>query len=373
VGGRNLQQLTVYDRAGNILARIGEPADYLPSIAVFSPDGTRLAFARRSPFQIWVYDFATGDSRQITSGQGVKYQVAWSPDGSQIAFVARRDGYDGIYRIASDGTGVEELLYGHTLGVNLWGSLDWSRDGRFLCFESGGVLFLLALDGDRRAVELLREEYNVTQGRFFPDGRFFAYTSDESGRNEIYVRSFDGATGTFPADGGKWRISADGGGVSLLPRNVGELAYVGADGGVMAVKLTDTPGFAASPPMLLFRPPVVTTNLAATSPDGAKFAFFVFQPPPERPVVAVAPEILAKYAGIYSTGSFDEDADRVITLEGHQLMMQIGGNKVPLYAVSDTYFFAREPHTDTDYQFVEGENGVVSLMNGRGTFAWTRK
>jgi WD40 repeat protein len=167
------QQLTIYDRSGRVLHTLREPGDYNPSAPVFSPDGTRLAFAGPR-FNIWVLDLTTGHASQITSDAGVKWQVAWSPDSSHIAFVARRDGHDGIYRKATDGNGPEELLYRHPLGANIWSSIDWSPDGRFLCFDSGGVLYSISLDADRRAVELIREEYSASHGRFFANGRFVA-------------------------------------------------------------------------------------------------------------------------------------------------------------------------------------------------------
>ncbi len=379
-GGRFLQQLTMYDSAGNVLRTLGAPADYNPSVPVFSPDGTRVAVAKRNPFDIWVIDLSTGASMQVTSRSGVKWQAAWSPDSSHIAYVASREGYDGLYRKAANGTPSEELLYRHALGVGIQGSIDWSPDGRFLCFESGGVLFVLPVNGDRKAVELVREEYRVGAARFSPDGRFLAYRSDESGRDEVYVRAFDPSSGRFSSDGGKWQISDQGGGGPFWRRNGGELYYVAADGGVMGVQVATTPPFKVGRPKLLFPTTIENTNfvLGNVTRDGQQFVFVAPMSPPEREVVTVAPDILARYVGTYSLGRFDEDEDHLVTLQGNQLMMQMqpAAQKRALSAESAGSFFSRDRGGDTDFEFVVDDKGVVTYLvqyNGGPGTKYTRK
>ena len=383
--GRFPQQLTVFDRAANVVSALGVPTDYTPAAPIFSPDGTRLAVVdrRASIPHIRVFNLSTGAASQITFPSGLKWMMAWSPDGSQIAFVARRGDYDEIYRRASDGTGSEELLYRHRLGVNIQGSLDWSPDGRFLCFESGSVLWVLPVNGDRKAIEVVREEYRVGGGRFSPDSRFLAYTSDESGRNEIYVRVFDASSGTLSADGRKWQVSNQGGSGVFWSPGGAELYYVAAEdaaamAGVMAVEITPAP-FKAGLPELLFRAPIVSAG--AISRGGQRFAFLVSMPPadrlplPERTVVTVVPGTLARYVGTYSSGPFDEDEDVVVTVDGNQLMIQVGisGRMRPLSAESDTRFFMRDPTGDTNFEFVMNDKGVVTHLNRIGGTKWTRK
>ena len=115
---RDARVLTVFDRQGKVVTTVGERAIY--SQPVFSPDRTRLAvikFDLESETQdLWVLDVATGNSTRITSSQKreqVRLSPVWSPDGSQVAYVALRGGYFGLYRKASNGEGTEELLYQH--------------------------------------------------------------------------------------------------------------------------------------------------------------------------------------------------------------------------------------------------------------------
>jgi serine/threonine-protein kinase len=194
------------------------------------------------------------------------------------------------------------LLYRFPLGlVEVYGT-DWSHDGRFLAFDTDGVLWVLPLTGERTPVELVRAEFLVSQASFSPESRFLAYSSDESGRLEVYVRAFDPSSGRFSPVGGLWQVSgqvdANPQASTLDPgsrtvqwrRDGGELYYVTADGEVMAVEVITSPSFKAGPPKLLFRVP--STRAGSISPDGQRFAFVVPMPP-ERNVVTVAPDILA--------------------------------------------------------------------------------
>jgi len=161
------RQLTVYDRQGNVLQMLGEPALY--TWPALSPDGERLAVVRTDPARptvtseadpgrlssvrdIQVFDLSTGTSTLVTSGPEVRTPV-WSTDGTQIAYFSYREGHGGLYRKASNATGSEELLYQFPLGVVSVTLDDWSPDGRFLAFGTDGVLSVVALDGEREAVE----------------------------------------------------------------------------------------------------------------------------------------------------------------------------------------------------------------------------
>ena len=164
-----ISQLAVLDRQGKLLRRIGAPGRY--GQAALSPDGARIAvrwfdsFAPGGRSDIWVVDIASGKSTPITNDAPADFNPLWSPDGKQILWVsARAGGYQGIYRKASDGTGDAELIYRYDPGapVNL---RDISPDGRYLTFNSGGVILVLALQGSdaktRKAIELSREEFTV--------------------------------------------------------------------------------------------------------------------------------------------------------------------------------------------------------------------
>ena len=213
----NGRLLTVFDRDGKVLNTVGERDLYnQPSL---SPDGNRIVVIKQDPeketAEVWVMDVATGKGIQITSSQPREPTQApvWSPDGSHVAYVAQRAGFMGLYRKASNGEGTEELLYRHTGGPIIL--TDWSLDGRFLNFSSndlsGGILWALPLTGDRKPVIVSRSEKEMLAPRLSPDSRFVAYRSNESGRNEVWVRAFDPSGNPNAAPAGKWQVSDQGG------------------------------------------------------------------------------------------------------------------------------------------------------------------
>jgi Tol biopolymer transport system component len=269
-----LRQITVLDRQGKTVRKVGEPGRY--DMPTLSPDGTRVAVVRTDPatenVDIWSIDMRTGKGTAITNDEAQDITPIWSPDGKQILYVsipARSATYWSIYRKAADGSGSAEQLFRFTPGASLQ-LTDISADGRYLSFSSGGALFVVALTGTdplaRKAIEYVRDEYNEFLGRFSPDSRFMAYLSDESERNQVWVRPFDSASGTPPAEG-KWRVSKDGGDSMVAWRADGkELYYLhnDVDTGDMMVMAVDVsmspPSFQAGTPKLLFRLP--------TSPQG---------------------------------------------------------------------------------------------------------
>ena len=154
---------------------------------------------------------------------------------------------------------------------------DWSRDGRFLLYSSvvGQTLALdlgvLDLQNEAKAQTYLKTEFNESQGRFSPDGRFVAYTSNASGQNQIYVQ-------TFPnPQGGKWTISRDGGTQPRWRRDGRELYFISTDSKMMAVDITIAPSFSPGIPKVLFDAPIVgggqTNNVTRydVSADGKRF------------------------------------------------------------------------------------------------------
>ncbi len=293
--GPQLQRITVYDRTGKVVSHVGEPGLY--NQPAFSPNGTRLAVMRNDiatgQRDIWTFDIATGKGTPVTNDIQGKNNPMWSPDGRQILYVSNRGSYTGIYRKASDGTGAEEFLFRYTPGapINL---TDMSPDGKFLVCASGGVVLVVGLTGNdplaRKAIEFSREEFNVGNGRFSPDGRFLAYTSNEAnpdpdtGRNEVYVRSFDASTGT--AGEGKWRLSKDGAAGMQFWRGDGKEFFFRqsnepgtVDLLVMSAEVSTTPTFQAGTPKPLFRlPGPQGGNLGNISRDGQRFVFAVNVP-----------------------------------------------------------------------------------------------
>ena len=284
---KNARVLTVFDREGKVRHTLGERAMYFRP--VFSPDATRVAVIQSDmeaqSADLWVFDVATGNGTRITSSQSMEgvHSPAWSPDGSQLAYVALRDSYFGIYRQAANGEGEEERLYQHSGG---WIDVtDWSMDGRFLNFDgwdlSGGTLYLLPLDGDGQAIEIARSESTITGARLSHDSRFFAYRSDETGRNEIFVRSV-ALAGDENAAVEQWQVSTKGAlGMVFWRRDGQELYYLDADKGVMVVRVDTAQGFEFGSPTLLFKAPDTIPGtgfadvLGSVSRDGQRIVLAV--------------------------------------------------------------------------------------------------
>jgi Tol biopolymer transport system component len=287
-----LRQITVLDREGKPIRKVGEPGLY--DSPALSPDGTRVAVVRNDPVtdnvDIWSIDMSTGKGTAITSDDAQDITPVWSPDGKQILYVsipARDARYWSIYRKAADGSGSAEPLFRFTPGASLQ-LTDISADGKYLGFSSGGALFVVALAGTdplaRKAIEYMRDEYNEFLGRFSPDSRFVAYVSDESERNQIWVRPFDSVSGT-PSAQGKWKVSNDGGDGMIAWRADGrELYYLHNDVNtgdtmVMAMDIATEPTFQAGTPRLLFRLPMSPQGNPGqwknVTKDGQQFIFTV--------------------------------------------------------------------------------------------------
>ena len=242
-----------------------------------SPDGLRLAVGVADPgMQLWLYEFARETLTRLTVEGTVSALPAWTADGKRITYTSRTDGPLNLFWRLADGSGGLERLttsdYNHT-------PMSWSSDGQLLAFgeasPSTGFDIMVLRMGDpstplgagRTAQPFLRTPFNESSPRFSPDGRWLAYASDESGRQEIYVQP-------YPGPGGKWPISADGGREPVWNRNGRELFYRNGNR-MMAVEIATQPGFAAGKPRMLFEGPYDPTVFTAPnydlSPDGRRF------------------------------------------------------------------------------------------------------
>jgi eukaryotic-like serine/threonine-protein kinase len=221
-------QLVWFDRSGKRLGTLGDTADQTE--IQLSPDGKRAAISVLDPFRrtrdIWIYDLTRNGLRtRFTFDEGEDWASVWSPDGRSLIFSAGRPSPLDLYQKNADGSGAESKLVEGPGGPNKY-VRSWSGDGRFVLFHSGeggssmgNDLWLLSLSEDRKPRPLLQTPFNELDGRFSPDGRWVAYRSNESGRNEIYVMP-------FAAQGGKWQVSTAGGDQPRWRRDGRELFYV---------------------------------------------------------------------------------------------------------------------------------------------------
>jgi Tol biopolymer transport system component len=272
--GAGNTQLVWVDRGGKQLGIVGPPGDY--SGLTLSPDDGRLAFQQTDPdtgnVDIWVTELSGNTSSRFTFDPVVEFGPVWSPDGSRIAFSSLRDGIPNVFQKVSSGAGEDEQMFKTPVPTI---PSDWSKDGRFLICGAVGLktrwdLWILSLSGERKWETFLETPNNEQRATFAPSGRWIAYESDESGKKEVYVRS-------FPASGAKWQVSAGGGSQPRFTRDGKELFYVSADRKMMAVQVnTNGASFQAGAPRALFETHILmkedrTGNQYAVASDGQRF------------------------------------------------------------------------------------------------------
>ena len=233
-----LLQLTWVDREGKPTGSLGAPAQYRG--IELSPDGTKVAAHRHEGTggDIWVTDTSRGATSKLTSDPTQdNSSPVWSPDGSRIAYASTRPGKWGVYARASNNVGDEERLYEvDSVDPLPPQPVSWTRDGSLIVVitdqKAERHLWSVSLSGKQPATQLTRAVGIEVEGQVSPDGKWLAYRSNESGMPEVYV------TALFAA-GGKWPVSSGGG---VLPRWRGdsrELFFLNGED-MMAVEIKST-------------------------------------------------------------------------------------------------------------------------------------
>ena len=197
---------------------------------------------------------------RLTTDESSSLNPVWSPDGRTVAYRNNRSGTWQLYARPADGSGPETLLT--TGGTNDVPS-SWSPDGRTLVFArlseaTGYDLWTLSLDGNHEARPLVQSPAGESDAQFSPDGRWVAYTSDESGGHLVYVTS-------YPPRGRRWQISTERGDFPEWNPKGGELFYWNGRQ-TMVVDVTTGTTFSAGRPRVLY-----TGRPGLVSPDGQRF------------------------------------------------------------------------------------------------------
>jgi eukaryotic-like serine/threonine-protein kinase len=265
-------QLAWFDRTGKKLQTVGE-IDAYNSVAI-SPDGQRAAVgmldADGRNGDIWLLDLSRPSKSRLTFDPHSDGDPIWSPDGSQLVFFSNRgvNARLNLFLSTASAAGVDQLLL-KSDSDDIPSS--WSRDGQSILFTRYGNMhasvWLMPLSGDRQPKPLFESPaFDQGAGSFSPNGRFIAYRSNESGRWEVYVRS-------FPLSGDKVMVSSSGGALPLWRDDGKELFYLTQDGRVMSVEIKSGAKLESSVPQQLFQTRMKFTDdyPYAINPDGSRF------------------------------------------------------------------------------------------------------
>ena len=267
------RRLVWVDRQGREVGTLGAVADY-DDLAI-SPDGRQVAVSVRDPersrkLNIWVLDVERGTASRVTTARKDQFDAVWTPDGEQLIYISERAFYDLCRRPASGGPEQVILRTDWDKGLS-----DVSPDGQHVLFagspeQHADDIWMADVAGDSQPKAIVQTaESTERSARFSPDGRYIAYSSDESGRSEVYVQ---------PLPTGLKRLISDDGGVTPIWRRDGkEIFYCGSDGRLNAVAVkSSSSGQEYGPPQPLF-----DLRLAGTSsyyprqfdvaPDGTRF------------------------------------------------------------------------------------------------------
>lgn len=264
------------DRRGKEIPLPFPPRPYLfPRV---SPDGRKIAFEVEGVnHDLYIYDPQRDITTKMTT-DGLSHAPVWTPDGKRLAFRSWKAGTMTMWWMPADRSGPEERLTSVGARQSL---VAFSPDGRYATFnqmEADGTrtnIYVLPLAGDRIPQPFVKSEFVEASARFSPDGKWVAYCTNESGRDEVFVQ-------VWPGPGPKIQVSSEGGTDPIWSRNGRELFYRNGDK-MMVVEVSLAGGFHAGKPRLLWEgkyshgmssscgPPGTTEANYDVTPDGQRF------------------------------------------------------------------------------------------------------
>jgi eukaryotic-like serine/threonine-protein kinase len=246
--------------------------------AALSPDGKAIAvgLSRDGRRDIWVKQLPAGPSSRITFGDTSSVRPAWTPDGREVLYVSDRSGtgVGSIYAHRADGTGAARLVQPSTPALD-FGQVVAAHDGKWLILRTAppgtGSTDIVgrAVGGDTALVPLVVAPSNELFPALSPDGRWLAYSSDESGTAEVYLRPFPLTSSA------KWQVSTAGGSEPAWADNGKELLYINGKSEMISAEITPGATLTVGKQRFLFsvapfyRPgPIPSYSM---SPDGTRF------------------------------------------------------------------------------------------------------
>jgi len=274
-----MTQLVWVDRSGTVRGSIGPPQEQWP-FPELSPDGRHVTISGKENevSDIWIHDIERGTRTRLSAGGTQPSSAAWSKDGARLVFTESANPPFVLKMKSADGGGDAK-----TIGTG-WGAA-FSPDGRYLLFadpdqQNDLELWYLDLQGDGQQIPLLKAAGVQIWPRLSPDGRYFAYSSDESGLDEVYIKR-------FPSAEGKWQVSTAGGNWPRWSRGGDRLYYVQGES-LMEVDVATDPVLRLGTPRALFSRKPLGWGLIFGWPPGFDVSpqgdrFVISQPVGEEP------------------------------------------------------------------------------------------
>jgi len=281
--------LVWFDRAGRMRPIGSTPRPY--QAPVLSPDGRRIAVSVEGPGSddIWIGDLAS-DAWTRLMFEGDNRGPVWSPDGLRVAFQSLREGAPSLYWAPADGSGKPTRLPLERPGYVT--PRAFSPDGKEMLVTAifpdatGMDLWIVGTAEGNRPRPIVATPATEGAGAFSPDGRWLSYSSDDSGRSEIYVQP-------YPDGGRRWLVSRGGGSGARWLRSGREIVYRNGNQ-MMSVAVKTANGFEAAAPRVLFEVPSAIVGVSVwgdVTADGERF-LMVKGPEDPGPQIVVAPGFL---------------------------------------------------------------------------------
>jgi eukaryotic-like serine/threonine-protein kinase len=247
------RRLMWFDRSGKPTQAIDAVSDYRD--ASIAPDGKRLAYDAPTATNLgdlWIFDTVRKVSTRFTFDPAAELAPLWSPDGRRIVFTSRAKGAGDLFVKDVSGTREPEVLLASPEGKY---PSDWSRDGTYILYSltsqtTGWDSWALPLTGDKKPFPVAQTKFDEMFPRFSPDHKYIAYTSNESGRNEVYVQE-------FPEARNKWQVSTTGGSDTYWRADGKELFYRSGSR-ILSVPVEMGGSLTFGTPTELFQAPIAT-------------------------------------------------------------------------------------------------------------------